>query len=673
MGNLSRWFVGMGAVAILLGSIPSGAIAAPKKKKKKAGKADAVKISRKPHIDLRGSYRFNPPLGWKGTPPETAWFGEGTAGLSKTRDTQWTAWYDWDEEGDGNSAFVIRNSDFDGSTAEASEEVLLELEKIRKRQLWTAKGVKLEASKPERSSLGGMPALRVVFRQSAKAITVEDAAKRKKAEERQAKNTVMGTYVVAVAGGKLWCCGIMYTTWAATNNTGLEATRDKMFKSFKVISKGDMVGMNKKYGKGEVVCADWKLYRTKNYRIEYNTDDKFAKKLGMHLEAIRQIYARLWPMSGRVKAFRVKCFANKAGYHRFGAPHGSAGYYSKYQKELVTYKTDANSRILNDAGEPMTLQLGEAGDTSFHIMYHEAFHQYASLYVGENRDVYIPSWFNEGMGDYFFGGELKGRRIKIAENWWRVNTIKRAVQKNRHVPLRKLIRYDQSAYYANPSICYAEGWALNYYLLEVAPKKHPRMGKKYRSIPIKMLNELEKNGNGDKATDRAFAGIDMKKLEEDWKAWVLTLEMPQKVKDALAKAQAKEDERFAEDCAQLAKDWTEQQDYDETKPECTAIYALPEKGNKYRTVCRGVHTMDLKILTADEFKALVKTATKATSGKPELVAVQLFYPKTSVDDEEDDYIKALKDTNAVYKWCDKFDIQRLSMKWYDRKGDEEGD
>ncbi|MHC5020687.1 MAG: hypothetical protein ACYTGX_11345, partial [Planctomycetota bacterium] len=400
MGNTTRWLAGLGAALLLAGAVPNGAAAAPRKKR--ATKPGAVKISKKPHIDLRGGYRFNPPHGWKGTPPRTAWFGEGTAGLSKTEGTVWSAWYDWDEEGAGNSAYVFRNSDYTGNLEAAASDVLSELESMRKRQGRGA-GVKLTASAPVKAMLSGLPALKVVFRQEAKAITVEDAAKRTALEERQAKNTVMGQFLVAVTGKELWACGIMNTTWTATQHPALEDVRDKMLKSFTVLSKSDLMGLNKKFGKGEVICADWKIHRTPNYRIEYNTDDAFAKKLGMHLEAIRRIYARLWPMSGRVKAFRVKCFANKAGYHRFGAPQGSAGYYSKFQKELVTYKTDANSRILNDAGEPITLKLGEAGDTSFHIMYHEAFHQYASLYVGENRSVYIPSWFNEGMGDYFFG------------------------------------------------------------------------------------------------------------------------------------------------------------------------------------------------------------------------------------------------------------------------------
>ena len=101
MGNMSRGLIGLSAALLLIGTIPSGADAAPKKKKKKAA-TGVVKISKKPHIDLRGSYRFNPPMGWKGTPPETGWFGDGKAGLSKTNGLEWSAWYDWDEEGDGN-------------------------------------------------------------------------------------------------------------------------------------------------------------------------------------------------------------------------------------------------------------------------------------------------------------------------------------------------------------------------------------------------------------------------------------------------------------------------------------------------------------------------------------------------------------------------------------------
>ena len=36
---------------------------------------------------------------------------------------------------------------------------------------------------------------------------------------------------------------------------------------------------------------------------------------------------------------------------------------------------------------------------------------------------------------------------------------------SRYVPLDRIIRYQQMQYYADASLCYAQGWAMNYFLL----------------------------------------------------------------------------------------------------------------------------------------------------------------------------------------------------------------
>ncbi|HZL70949.1 MAG TPA: hypothetical protein VFC86_00715, partial [Planctomycetota bacterium] len=46
----------------------------------------------------------------------------------------------------------------------------------------------------------------------------------------------------------------------------------------------------------------------------------------------------------------------------------------------------------------------------------------------------------------------------------------------------------------------------------------------YHMIPPKMFDNLTKSGDWKKATDNAFAGYDVKKMEEEWKAFVLGLE-----------------------------------------------------------------------------------------------------------------------------------------------------
>ena len=48
----------------------------------------------------------------------------------------------------------------------------------------------------------------------------------------------------------------------------------------------------------------------------------------------------------------------------------------------------------------------------------------------------------------------------------------------------------------------------------------------YHQIPSKMLEALKTGGDWQKATEKAFAGYDIKKMEEEWKAFVLGIPIP---------------------------------------------------------------------------------------------------------------------------------------------------
>jgi hypothetical protein len=83
-------------------------------------------------------------------------------------------------------------------------------------------------------------------------------------------------------------------------------------------------------------------------------------------------------------------------------------------------------------------------------------------------------------------------------------------------------------YYRRAGLCYAEGWSINYFfqMSDVAKKKG------YNQIPQKMMEGLKASGNWEKATDNAFAGVDIKKMEEEWKEFVLGLPIPKDAKGA---------------------------------------------------------------------------------------------------------------------------------------------
>ena len=106
--------------------------------------------------------------------------------------------------------------------------------------------------------------------------------------------------------------------------------------------------------------------------------------------------------------------------------------------------------------------------------YRTIFHEYTHFIVNNLIGV-VPPWINEGLGDYFFGGDWQKspRKFSIGINDWRVKRIQDAVKANKHVPIAQIIRYDQAQYYRNPGLCYAEGWAINYFLLTSPAARNP--------------------------------------------------------------------------------------------------------------------------------------------------------------------------------------------------------
>ncbi|MCK6461059.1 MAG: hypothetical protein L6Q95_14340, partial [Planctomycetes bacterium] len=220
---------------------------------------------------------------------------------------------------------------------------------------------------------------------------------------------------------------------------------------------------------------DWDALDTKNYLIVYNKEVKrpLLKKIAVHIEQIRaDVYEKLFPPSKEVKAISVvRVCKDPEEYHRYGGPGGSAGYWSRGDEELVFYQDKSNKK------------------DSLRVLYHEAFHQYIHYAVG---DVAPHSWFNEGHGDYFAGHDCVGGKFIAKPFRWRTGIIANALAQKSYVPLERFLKYTQGEYYANPGLCYAQGWSFIYFLREVERKKIVKY-KKYWGLLDRYFEAIKKN------------------------------------------------------------------------------------------------------------------------------------------------------------------------------------
>lgn len=297
---------------------------------------------------------------------------------------------------------------------------------------------------------------------------------------------------------------------------------NKVIDSFKPLAVQEKGSLSEKYGRKAVLVSGWNIKKSKYYTVHYRLDKEFADNLTDRLESAMDKYMSIfkYPKSPRdFPVMTVKILENYKEFIRYGGTAGAAAYYSPLTQELVCYQSDETVLMSPETGE-IALVADEPGEITFHIIYHEGFHEYLFCYINdETIFTEIPIWLNEGMAEYFFAGNFEKRKLNIGMNTLRLISIKEAVKRNDYVPFQKFFQMSQKEYYDNASVCYAQGWAVCYFLL-TSPNKN------YNKIPKELMDSLKDTKSYQKAFLKAFDKIDIYSLENEWKSFVSSLEVP---------------------------------------------------------------------------------------------------------------------------------------------------
>jgi len=278
----------------------------------------------------------------------------------------------------------------------------------------------------------------------------------------------------------------------------------------------------------------WQILVAGSYQVQSEVEPVRAAAVIRHVQAMMGEYHSRFYIRKPLKDFVLKIFADRDGYTGYGGSPGSLAYYSGYTKELVCFDTGSlagnDSTIdnfwfqrllerLTAIGLPselaenaeVKLSLGLlARPQLLGVLAHEGWHQYFHFWIVSQ--VEFPSWLDEGLGDYFYTAQVSedGKTVTCGLlNPMRFPTIWLAIKNGRHVPIREILRYRQRDYYANASLCYAEGWALVYFCFHSG---NPR----YEKIPETLIRAFKDNHDMDEATDIAFRRIDLDKFEREW-------------------------------------------------------------------------------------------------------------------------------------------------------------
>lgn len=276
----------------------------------------------------------------------------------------------------------------------------------------------------------------------------------------------------------------------------------------------------------------WVVYESKNYQIQSQAGREKAVRLGDHMEVMLRVYRSMFrPDKDGSKRQPIKLFKDEAAFHAYNPEvPGAAAYYSPGKHEMVCYDTgkwsdrpevegpttgketarDRLARRMKRFEDMMNMDiLGCAA--------HEGWHQYFHWYVGSL--VELPSWINEGMGDYFYTAapkNVKGKKMPATlggMNSTRLPVLKAAERQNLVVPLPQFLRMMQQQYYSNPAVCYSQGWGLCQFLLHSGNPKYEKIIPTY----IRLVRD---DTNMETVTERAFKGLDLAVMEAEFKKWI---------------------------------------------------------------------------------------------------------------------------------------------------------
>lgn len=274
----------------------------------------------------------------------------------------------------------------------------------------------------------------------------------------------------------------------------------------------------------------WVIHETRNYQVQSQAGIDKARRLGEHMESMQKVYRAMFkPDKSVFKQYTIKLFKDRPSFIAYGASPGAGAYYSATDREMVCYDT---GKWMDEEATAATETGSGAERPDFRELYamdilgaaaHEGWHQYFHWYV--TSWVQLPSWINEGMGDYFYTAVPKhGQGKKVPAELGRMNPMRllvmqTAVRQGRHVPLAEFIAYTQQEYYSNANVCYAQGWALCQFLLHSDNKD-------YKLVIPTFVRLVRDDTNMEAVTRRAFKGIDMAALEQDFLKWVTQQETP---------------------------------------------------------------------------------------------------------------------------------------------------
>jgi Protein of unknown function (DUF1570) len=280
--------------------------------------------------------------------------------------------------------------------------------------------------------------------------------------------------------------------------------------------------------------AGFKIHKTKNYLICYNTSLAYAQWVGALFERLNEAFYNYWTRKGAVLhepqfPLVALVFDSKALYVQHArAELGDTtstiiGYYSLQSNRMTMYDLSGVEELGGGGDRRSAARINQVlsqpgAERTVATIVHEATHQLAFNSGLQVRFADIPFWVSEGIAIYFETPDLestKGWRSIGGVNRVNLNNFRKYQQERPAGSLELLLVGDKR--FRDPATAtdaYAEAWALNYFLL-----RSPTRGEAYVKY-LKALAEQTPLVDVEPADRikqfKQFFGEDLSALEADF-------------------------------------------------------------------------------------------------------------------------------------------------------------
>ena len=249
----------------------------------------------------------------------------------------------------------------------------------------------------------------------------------------------------------------------------------------------------------------------RRYQIWSTADKAKAYDMLKHMELVFGTYTKLLGLArAPSRKMTIVMYKDYKEYLAAGSPGGSVAYYDG--SKLVGYYNK---------------------EQMYNYFAHEGFHQFTD--VGLKSIDSAKPWFTEGMAECIGNSITKKKKLYMCVKdgqiaWENITIIRAMVKANAHTDFESMLKMEYNVFMSKRGM-YPQSWSMCHFLMSYPNYEDPKGNQipngKYWKVLSRFIQVMSrgkvKNDDAIKAcfVDKRRRPLDLKKLEEEWKEYVL--------------------------------------------------------------------------------------------------------------------------------------------------------